>query len=237
MPIHTLKLIARDSVAKDTIKLTFSKPDSFTFIAGQYGGFTLINPKEKDDGGINRRFSLFNAPDDNHIEIVTRIQQSAYKKNLLEMPVGAEIKFAGPTGNFVLHDDTSIPAVFIAGGIGIAPFHSIIIDALKNKPQQTILLFYGNNTLQDAAYLSELEALANQHEQFNMIATLSDPDESWQGEKGYISNDLIVKHVKPLDHAIYYVCGSLAMVTALQHTLMELGIDDDKIRVEDFPGY
>lgn len=237
MPIYTIKLLGRETIADKTLKLTFSKPEGFQFIAGQYGGFTLINPEHKDDNGINRRFSILNSPDDETIEIVTRIQQSAYKRNLETMPIGSEIKFAGPSGNFVLHDDHTKPAVMIAGGIGIAPFYSMISYALKNIPDQKMILLYGNTTLANSALLDELQQLAKQHEQLKMILTLTEPPADWNGQVGYITDDMIIKHTPDMDHSIFYVCGSLAMVTALQETLMELDIGDDRIRVEDFPGY
>ena len=237
MPIHTIKLIKRETVATKTIKLTFSKPEGFHFIAGQYGGFTLIKPQHQDDQGINRRFSLLNAPDDEHISIVTRIQNSAYKHNLETMPIGSEIKFVGPSGNFVMHDDQGKTAALIAGGIGIAPFYSMITHALKHTPEQKIILFYGNNSINNCAFLDELETLAAQYEQFRMIVTLTEPHTDWAGEKGYITDEMIIKNVPDVDNTIFYVCGSLGMVTALQQTLMELDIGDDQIKIEDFPGY
>lgn len=237
MPIHTLKLLERRTIAANTIELKFEKPEGFNFIAGQYGGFTLVNPEHKDDQGINRRFSLLSSPDDNEITIVTRIQSSAYKRNLETMPLGSEIKFVGPSGAFVLHEDHNIPAVLIAGGIGIAPFYSMIKYALVHKPEQEIILLYGNTALADSAYFEELEKLATDHKQFKMAATLTEPHGDWQGETGYISDEMIIRNVPDIEHAIFYVCGSLAMVTALQGTLMELDISDDRIKVEDFPGY
>src|SRR5947207_2456323 len=111
MPIYTLKLINRREVARDTLEFIFNKPANLTFIPGQYAGFTLINPSETDANGITRRFSLLSTPDDPHIIITTRIQNSAYKRVLNSLTIGAEIKFAGPTGAFTLHDDTTIPAV------------------------------------------------------------------------------------------------------------------------------
>lgn len=238
MPIHKIKLLERNLVAENTVEFTFEKPDGFTFAAGQYGGFTLIDPKETDEKGNTRRFSLLSSPDDAQLKIVTRIQNSAYKKNLMAMPLGSsEIKFAGPTGNFVLHNDASIPAVLIAGGIGIAPFYSMIVDTIKHKPAQQIILLYGNNSLASSAYMKELNTLQETHENFSMITALTEPPADWDGIVGFISDETIVKNVPDIMTATYYVCGSLGMVTALQTTLMELEIPDENIKVEDFPGY
>lgn len=237
MPIHILKLLHRREVARATVEFQFNKPDNFNFIPGQYAGFTLINPKETDTGGITRRFSLSSTPDDDHIAITLRIQPSAYKRMLNEMRIGDEIKFAGPTGNFTLHEDTNIPAVFIAGGIGITPFYSMIKHASRQKSPQKMLLFYGNQTENDAAYLEAIELLQNMNSNFRFIPAMANPDQAWRGETGFITDNLIKKYVSDLNAPIYYICGSPAMVTALQETLAEMGVDENRIRVEDFPGY
>src|SRR5580658_7379298 len=115
MPLYTIKLIGRREVARATLIFDFEKPASFQFTPGQYAGLTLINPKETDAGGNTRRFSLLSTPADAHLSIATRIQASAYKRTLKDMALGSDIKLAGPSGNFVLHEEVSAPAVLIAG--------------------------------------------------------------------------------------------------------------------------
>jgi ferredoxin-NADP reductase len=237
MPIYKLKLLDRREAARDTIIFIFEKPDNFTFIPGQYAGFTLINPAETDAGGITRRFSLLNTPDDNHISFATRIQNSAYKRVLNALPIGSEIKFAGPTGNFLLHDDLTTPAVMIGGGIGVTPFYSMIKFATDHTIARDLLLFYGNNSLQDAAFLPELQDMQQQNQRFRLIATMANPDRNWDGETGFITNNMIKKYIPDIHIPFYYICGSPAMVTTLQETLAEMGIDEARIKVEDFPGY
>lgn len=237
MPIYKLKLLEKREAAKDTIIFYFEKPAGFQFKPGQYGGFTLLEPRETDAGGITRRFSFLSTPDDNTIAFATRIQNSAYKRELNRLAPGAEIKFAGPTGNFILHEDQSVPAVLIAGGIGITPFLSMIQHAASHKSPQQIILFYGNNSLQDSAFLSELQQIQQNHPRFQFIPTMARPDPAWNGETGFITATMIRKYIANLNVPWYYICGSPAMVTALQETLAEMGIDEDKIKVEDFPGY
>lgn len=237
MPIHKLKLISKRPVANNTIELRFTKPEGFTFVPGQYGGFTLIEPAETDAGGNTRRFSLLSIPNDDHLAIVTRIQNSAFKRMLNNLKPESEIKFAGPSGNFTLHDDANTPAVLIAGGIGIAPFYSMIRHAALTNPTRSITLFYGNQTSSDSAYLQELMELAKQAPGFKLIATLANPAADWQGEKGFITHTMIKQYVPDISQPIYYVCGSPAMVTTLQETLLEMDIANDRIKVEDFPGY
>ncbi|HVE43876.1 MAG TPA: FAD-dependent oxidoreductase [Gammaproteobacteria bacterium] len=237
MPIYHLILRNRRDVARGTIVLTFEKPAGFQFKAGQYGGFTLINPPEADANGITRRFSLLSAPDDTYLEIATRIQQSAYKRVLSTLAIGSEVKFAGPTGTFTLHEDTTIPAVCIAGGIGIAPFYSMIHDAILHQPNRQIHLFYGNQSPEDTAFLSELNALAAQHPQFTFVPTVTQSNDNWQGEVGFITYEMLKKYIPAFTTPIYYICGSPVMVTTFQELLAESGISEENIKVEDFPGY
>jgi ferredoxin-NADP reductase len=237
MPIHILKLLDRREVARDTIEFIFEKPAGLIFKPGQYAGFTLINPSETDAGGITRRFSLLSSPDDTLLAITTRIQQSAYKRVLNALPIGGEIKFAGPTGSFTLHEDKETPAVFIAGGIGITPFYSMIKYATQHKSTQPLTLFYGNQTEGDTAYLIDLIKMAQDNPHFTLIPTMASPSASWSGETGYITHTMIKKYIPDLNKPIYYICGSPVMVTALQELLAEMDINEDTIHVEDFPGY
>lgn len=237
MPIYTLPLKARKTVANQTIELCFEKPEGFSYVAGQYGGFTLINPEFTDEKGNTRRFSLLSAPYETELRIVTRIQTSAYKKNLNMMALNTSIKFAGPTGNFVLHDDVNQPAVFLAGGMGIAPFYSMIQAALQTTPTRQLTLLYGNQTLADTAYLEELTALTKHHANFKMIVVLANPDADWTGEKGFITDELLVKYAPDYETSIIYACGSPGMVSAMQVMLTELEMNPEQLRFEDFPGY
>jgi ferredoxin-NADP reductase len=153
------------------------------------------------------------------------------------LPIGGEIKFAGPTGLFTLHENLNIPAVLIAGGIGITPFYSMIQHATEQQSAQTLFLFYGNQSRADAALLTELNQLQNKNPNLKLIFIMEKVDDSWQGEMGYITPTMLKKYIHDLHLPLYYICGSSRMVTALQEMLAEMGIDEDKIKIEDFPGY
>ena len=234
MPIYTLTLVNKTEVARNTYVFDFTKPDNFTFTPGQYGGWTLLNTKVKIP---TRRFSIVSAPEDPLLSFVTRIQNSDFKQILLSLPLTSEIKFAGPTGIFTLHEDLNIPSVLIAGGIGIAPFYSMIRHTLIHEIPRDIVLLYGNQTFADTAFLKELNALQQQHFNFRLIPTFMTPESNWEGDVGFITDDMIYKNVADLATPYYYVCGSPAMVKALHQTLKSLDIKESQILVEDFPGY
>ncbi len=237
MPIYTVKLIDRYEVAVGTKVFVFEKPENFKFKAGQYGGFTLINPTESDANGHTRRFSLLNSPDEDYLAIAARIQATPYKRHLDQLPIGGEIKLAGPVGTFVLHDDVDVPAVMIAGGIGITPFYSMIAHAYAHQIPQPLCLFYGNTTLENTAFLPDLRHFAADNPHFHLIPTLDKAPADWSDETGFITPAMITRHVPDIHAPIYYVCGSPKMVGGIQTMLIDMAIQPDKIRVEDFPGY
>src|SRR3990167_986542 len=135
MPIYSLSLLTKKYITKNIMECTFTKPEGFTFKPGQYAGFTLNELKKTNPQQATRRFSLLSTPRDPHIMLATRMQPSPYKQALGALPVGAGVTLAGPSGQFTLHE-SSEPAVFIAGGIGIAPFYSIINDTLFHRSEE-----------------------------------------------------------------------------------------------------
>src|SRR5262249_60368327 len=124
-----LPLRRRDPVAEGTMAFRFDKPAGFIHRAGQTLDFTLIDPPETDAEGNTRTFSIASAPDDAEIAIATRMRGSAFKRVLGSVPLGTKVGAEGPFGSFTLHNNVSKPGVFLAGGIGITPFRSMIRDA------------------------------------------------------------------------------------------------------------
>ena len=116
------------------------------------------------------------------------------------------------------------------------PLYSIIKHVSKHPSAQKIILFYGNQTINITAYLDEIIKLQSDNPHFTFIPTMANPDAAWS-ETGFITESMIKKYILDLNAPIYYVCGSPAMVTTLQETLAEMGINEDNIKVEDFPGY
>jgi ferredoxin-NADP reductase len=104
----------------------FEKPPGFAFKAGQALAWTLIDPPETDDEGGMRNFSIASAPGEADLMIATRMRDTAFKRVLKTMPLGTEVHIVGPFGSLTLHQNTARPAVFLAGGIGITPFRSML---------------------------------------------------------------------------------------------------------------
>ncbi len=240
MEKQNIKLLKKETVAEGTMMFTLGKPPDFIFKAGQSIDITLINPPETDAEGNTRAFSLVSAPSEDYLAITTRMRDTAFKRVLKNMPLDSEFEFAGPFGSFTLHNNSSKPAVFLVGGIGITPFYSILKYAAMNHLPHKIYLFYSNRRPEDTAFLTELEAMKKNNPNYTLIATMTEMEKSnkhWTGEKGFIKKEMIEKYVPDLSSPIFYSAGPPEMVATMRKVLNELGIDDDNIRTEEFSGY
>ena len=240
MPEYTLELIKTNEVAEGTLAFALQKPAEFNFKAGQSIDLTLLSPAETDAEGNTRTFSIASAPDENELMFATRLRDTAFKRILRNMQPGTKLKLDGPMGSFNLHKNASKPAVFLAGGIGITPFRSMIREAARQKDPHQIYLFYSNRRPEDTAFLEELEATQKQNPNFHLIATMTEMEKSkksWTGERGFIDAAMLKRYLPALNGPIYYIAGPPAMVAAMKDALMKAGADEDDVRAEDFPGY
>jgi ferredoxin-NADP reductase len=240
MPIYKTKLKGKDEIAAGTMAFRFEKPEGFAFKAGQFGDFTLVDPSETDAEGNVRGFSLANAPYEGDLIFATRMRDTAFKRVLRTMNVGAEITLDAPYGSFTLHNNAKIPAVFLTGGIGVTPVRSIVLQAAHDKLPHKIFLFDSNRRPEDSAFLDELMNAERQNPNYTFVGTMTEMEKSvqkWDGETGYITKGMLEKYVGDLTLPIYYPAGPASMVTAMRKTLNEAGVDDDNIRTEEFSGY
>lgn len=201
---------------------------------------TLINPPETDEEGNSRAYSIIAAPTEDKLAIATRLRDTAFKRCLSKTPPGGVLEMAGPTGDFTLHNKSERPAVFLAGGIGITPFFSIIKDATQQALPHKLYLFYSNRRPEDAAFLEEFGILYRQNPNFQFIPTMTALDKSakpWEGETGYIDAEMIKRHLKAGGEPIFYLAGPPAFVVAMRQVLNAMEINDDDIRTEEFSGY
>lgn len=240
MGTHSVKLLRREEVAKGTMSFHFDKPAGFQFKPGQYVDFTLLDPSETDAEGGIRSFSLASAPEEKDLMIVTRMRDTAFKRVLKKMPFGTQLRVEGPLGSFTLHGATSRPAVFLAGGIGITPFRSMIVNDARKGLAHRIVLFYSNRQPEDAAFLQELQQLGDENQNYQIICAMTEMKKSkrpWNGETGYIDKAMLTRFVPDMAAPIYYIAGPPAMVTAMKQTLVDARVDEDDVRAEDFAGY
>lgn len=235
---YEIRLIGRKDVAEGTMAFLFEKPPGFSFEAGQFARFTLIDPPETDAEGNARTFSLASAPYEENLMIATRMRDTAFKRVLKGMAPETRVTARGPYGSLTLHEEAARTAVFLAGGIGITPFRSILMQAARDQLARTIILFYSNRRPEDAAFLEELSALQGRMDGFKLIAVMTDmarSNRSWDGPTGHIDAEMLKTHIDDLARPGYYIAGPPGMVAAMQKILAGAGAQD--VRVEQFAGY
>lgn len=243
MAKYQLQLIRSQTVAEGTMAFYFKKPEGFSFKAGQCAQFTLIEPPQTDDEGNSRYFSLASTPDELELMIATRIRDTAFKQVLSQLEPGSELVMKGPYGDFVLPEQLKRPVVFITGGIGVTPVRSILLDAIGHSQvsaQQPITVFYANRRPEDAAFLDELTQTCINNAHCNLVATMSQAEESslsWLGEQGYVDQAMLMRHLKDITAPVYYLDGPPELVAAMKDMLSKAGIEASQIRSEEFSGY
>lgn len=240
MSVYKIKLANKQEIADGTMAFYFEKPKGFTHKAGQYADLTLIDPTETDAEGNTRTFTLANAPYEDSLMFSTRMRDSAFKRVLKTMPLGTELTLDAPHGSFTLHNDASIPAVFLTGGIGLTPARSIVLQAAYDKLSHKIFLFDSNKRPEDAVFLDELVEAEKVNPNYTFIGTMTQIEKSdctWDRETGFINEAMLLKYIGDLTLPIYYLAGPQAMVHAMLEMLTQAGVNEDNIRTEEFSGY
>jgi ferredoxin-NADP reductase len=240
MSIFETRLKRREEVAAGTFAFHLEKPRDFRFKPGQAVDVVLTDPSGAEAQGARHTFSIVSAPSEDELCVATRMRDSAYKRALTSLSIGAPLKLDGPFGSLTLHGDRARPAVLIAGGIGITPFMSMLRQAAQDRLPQRLVLLYSNRRPEDAAFLAELQRLAEQNQNFRLLATMTQMGKSarpWTGATGAIDEDWLRRVGGELAAPIYYLAGPPAMVAALHETLNAAGVSDDDIRSEEFFGY
>lgn len=174
MPIYKIKLKSRTEVAAGTMAFRFDKPDGFTYKAGQFADYTLINPAETDAEGNTRGFSLASAPYEDDLMFATRMRDTAFKRDLKVMEPDTELTLDAPYGSFTLHNNASIPAVFLTGDIGVTPVRSILLQAIHDEVPHRLLVFDSNRRPEDAAFLDELREPRKKNPNYTFVGTMTE---------------------------------------------------------------
>jgi ferredoxin-NADP reductase len=221
MTRNEVVLKGRDAVAEGTMAFRLEKPTGFAFAPGQAVDVYVESERHT--------FSLVGAPFEAELTFATRMREaSAFKRALKALPIGAKLGLEGPAGTFAL--DPARPAVFIAGGIGITPFMSMLRQARHERSPQQVVLAYSNRRPEYAAFLPELRAMAQANPAFRLHAHMSDAE-------GMLDASLLARLAAPLRSPVHYVVGPPGMVFAMQETLRAAGIPERDVRTEEFYGY
>jgi ferredoxin-NADP reductase len=234
-----MKAIIKDKkeIAKGTLWLEFALEKKISFEPGQIFYINLRNPPFTDPEGDMRHFSIVNPP--SHADIIqmaTRITDSAFKRSLKELPLGTEVEIHSIMGSFQMPKDQSRHVVFIAGGIGITPFMSMLRHAKETGLSQEITLLYSNRDNESTAFYDELNQMSQEMKNFKPVYTMTE-DKNWKEESRMVESDFIKEYLPDYKEDYFMFAGPPAMVDAVRKALKKLDVKNKNINPETFTGY
>jgi ferredoxin-NADP reductase len=152
---------------------------------GQFVYYELDSLAFPDERGNRRHFTISSSPSEKDIVMfTTRMRGSGFKETLRHAPLGYELTVETPDGLFVMPEREARLQVFIAAGIGVTPYRSMLRYAVDTHMPLSALMLYFNRTSSDIVFLRELEDTAKRIPTFSLVHVLTQPEESWAGERG-----------------------------------------------------
>lgn len=220
----------------DIIRTFWFRPEKpLQYTAGQFTELRLQhdNPDERGD---KRWFTLSSSPTDELVSITTKYagddKSSTFKKALFALESGTEVDLADPMGDFVLPKAVDIPLIFVAGGIGLTPFHSIAKWLADTGETRDIRMLYAVNTEDDIVFQDDFEKAG-----ISPTIIVGNPSDAWGGLRGRLDADTILGIEKPSEKALIYLSGPEPMIESLESDLEKQGIDKRQLVGDFFPGY
>lgn len=224
-------------VAKGTLFVTFAVEGYPEYRPGAYFWVELPNRGHDDDKGLRRHISLVTSPTEaGVVGLATRLRDTAFKQTLAELEVGDEVVVEEPKGSFLLPEDTSERYAFVAGGIGITVFRSMLRYIRDTEAPYEITLVYSNRDRESAAFLDELEQLERDVPGLRLVLTMTD-DDAWDGETRRIDAAMLRDQLGALDSYRYLVAGPPGMTEAVVAELHGAGVSEDRVLADKFSGY
>ena len=232
MPEWNVKLIDKIERTSDITSFRFDLPEDLSYLPGQF--FFIYIPTEVK-GSMMHHFSFSSSPSEPFIEFTTRIRDNPFKKRLNQLEIGTKVKITSVSGQFTITEEMK-EVVFACGGIGITAARSNIKWAIDSHSDNDIILLYGNRDSNNIAFGTELEQISR--ENFKVFHILSDPEEDWEGRKGYINAEFISSSVPDIFERIWFISGPPAMVKSIKDILTTvLSIPEGKVKTENYVGY
>ncbi|MDB5169626.1 MAG: hypothetical protein JWN82_22 [Candidatus Saccharibacteria bacterium] len=228
------RFVERNDLTNVITSFSFEPEQPFSYTAGQFIELTLTGHQE-DGHSARRWFTLSSSPHEDVLTITTRVGKAAhtpFKRALNDLQVGAEVDISEPMGDFVLPKLIQAPLIFVAGGIGITPFHSILEWLTYTDEARPIKMLYGVRNEDDIIFQDTFDA-AKQH----VTIVVQEPAAAWGGERGQLTAELICGLEKPADDTLIYLSGPEPFVQQMQHDLQQLGVSHQQIVLDEFQGY
>lgn len=228
------RFVSRKQLAPGITSFSFEPERNFNYTAGQFIELTLTGHEEHGQAA-RRWFTLSGSPHQKLITVTTRVgsnAHTAFKRALNNLEYNASVEISEPMGDFVLPKIMQVPLVFVAGGIGITPFHSMLEWLDHTNEERPIKLLYSVKTEDDIIFQDTFLA-AKQH----ATIVVSDPSATWGGVRGNLTGEMVVGLEEPSSDALFYLSGPEPFVQHMQAELERVGIPHQQIVIDEFQGY
>jgi Na+-transporting NADH:ubiquinone oxidoreductase subunit F len=218
------------------VVLELLEPKEIEFKAGQFVQF-MVPEYELTDEPVYRAYSMSSAPQEKGlVELEIRLVPNGICTTYVHqyLKEGEEVTVNGPYGDFHLQH-TDSPLIFIAGGSGMAPIKSILLDMLARGIDRKATFFFGAVTLKDLFLVDYMREMERKLPNFSFVPALSEPlaEERWEGETGLIT-DVVDRHLGPVENLEAYLCGSPGMIDACIVVLDKKGVSQERIFYDKF---
>jgi glycine betaine catabolism B len=216
---------------------TFEPQPGINFAPGQFLEWSLPHTGA-DERGHRRWFTIASSPTEKFVLLSTRFSEksSSFKNHLGQLELGSQVSAHGLEGDFVMPDDKTQPLVFIAGGIGITPFRSMVKYLLDRGQWRDIILIYAAKTEEDLVFM---DIFKEAEEAFGtkIVTVISNPGPDYKGYSGQVTEELLKKEIPDRQKQLIYISGPEPMVEAIERLVVAAGVPKANIKQDFFPGY
>jgi predicted ferric reductase len=203
----------------------------FRFRPGQFGWLTAWGSPFKITG---HPFSFSSSAEatDGRVEMSIR-NLGDFTSEIHKVPVGKRVYLDGPYGAFTIGNPADMH-VLVAGGVGVTPMMSMIRTFADRSDKRPVILLYGSKNWEAITFREELEEL-KERLNLKVVHVLANPPDDWTGEHGFISAEVLKRHLPaPFADHEYFICGPGMMMDAIEKALSELGVPISKYHSERY---
>ena len=224
-------------VAKGTLVVLFAVDGYPDYRPGAYFWVELPERGDNDEKGLRRHISLVTSPTERGVVgLATRLRDTAFKRTLASLEVGDEVQVEEPKGSFLLPEDTSDEYVFVAGGIGITVFRSMLRYIADTGEPYRITLVCSNRDRESTPFLDELQELERRIDGLRVVLTMTD-EPGWEGETRRLDAEVLADLARGLEGKTFLIAGPPPMAEGVADSLLAAGLPEDRVRADKFSGY
>jgi ferredoxin-NADP reductase len=224
-------------VAKGTLLVLFAVEGYPAYRPGHYFWVELPDRGHSDDKGLRRHISIVTSPTEpGVVGLATRLRDTAFKQTLAELEVGDEVEVEEPKGSFLLPEDMGAKYAFVAGGIGMTVFRSMLRYIADEELPYDITLVCSNRDRESSPFYDEIQELEGRTEGLRVVFTMTDED-GWEGESRRIDEAMLRDHLGDLGDYTFLVAGPPGMAKGVEAMLHEAGVAEERVLTDSFSGY